>query len=298
MVLAGLQERWRPFQARLFPQQVLLEITDALILGQGIKGGRPLPLSIEAPIPAATCRKGRPLQVSALGDFIGDLLLENDWIDAHVLAVLPRIACTWRVLEWPDGIWPDDPVSTLRGMNPDLGVRLPLDDSYLDLQPLPGRPDHALMVAAPKAVVDGWIEVFSIAGVALDRLEPQQACLLEALAPRLREAEPEELIVLLQPETHLCTLLLLRNGEPVYERDLEPRMPALLETLQKCLAYYRHHDPAVRSIRLLLTGHLPGIEPLEQALGVQAEQMHGGEFGSLALSGLLPARTPPARTLT
>lgn len=289
MVLAGLQERWRPLQARLFPQQVLLEITDALILGQGLKGGRPLPLSIEAPIPAATCRKGRPLQVPALGDFIGDLLLENGWIDAHVLAVLPRIASTWRVLEWPGGVWPEDPVTSLRLMDPDLGVRLPLDDSYLDLQPLPGRPELGLLVAAPKAVVDGWVEVFSIAGVALDRLEPQQACVLAGLAPQLREAESDELIVLLQPEPHLCSLLLLRNGEPVYERELEPRLPGLLNALQRSLAYYRYRDPAARSLRLLLTGDLPGLEQLEQALGVPAERLDGGAFGSLALSGLMAA---------
>ncbi|MEB3264936.1 MAG: hypothetical protein VKJ66_11240 [Synechococcus sp.] len=273
-------------QARLFPQQVLLEITDTLILGQGIRRGQPLPLSIEAPIPAATCRKGRPLQTAALGDFIGDLLLEQRWIDAHVLAVLPRLACSWRVLEWPGGEWPEDPLDVLRETKPDLGVRLSIDDCYLDLQPLPHQPGRALLLMAPKAVVDGWVEVFAVAGVALDRLEPQQACLLAALAPQVQESESGELLVVLQAEPHLCTLLLVQEGEPVYESEFEPRVPALLEPLQRCLAWYRQRDPAVRSLRFLLSGELPGVEQLEQALGVQAEPLDSGVYGSLALKGL------------
>lgn len=286
MVLAGLQERWRPLQANLFPQQVLLELTDTVILGQGIRGGRPLPLSIEAPIPAATCRKGRPLQVAALGDFIGDLLLEQRWMDARVLAVLPRIACSWRVVAWPEGEWPAEPIADLRERNPDLGGRLSLEDSYLDLQPLPGQPGCGLLVMAPKAVVDGWVEVFAVAGVALDRLEPQQACLLAALAPQLREADDDELLVVLQAEAHLCSLLLLKGGEPLYETEFEPRVAMLLEPLQRCLAWYRQRDPAVKSLRLLLQGELQGVEQIEQALGVTAEPLDPGAYGSLALKGL------------
>lgn len=286
MVLAGLQERWRPLQARLFPQQVLLEITDTLILGQGIRRGQPLPLSIEAPIPAATCRKGRPLQTAALGDFIGDLLLEQRWIDAHVLAVLPRIASSWRVVEWPGGEWPEDPVAYLRQRNPDLGGRLSLQDSYMDLQPLPQHPDRALLLMAPKAVVDGWVEVFAVAGVALDRLEPQQACLLAAMGPQLLESDEDELVIVLQSEAHLCTMVLLRRGEPLFETDFEPRVQLFLDPLQRCLAWYRRRDPAVRSLRLLLSGELPGLERLEAELGVRAEPLDPGGYGSVALRGL------------
>ncbi len=111
---------------------------------------------------------------------------------------------------------------------------------------------------APKAVVDGWVEVFSVAGVALDRLEPQQACLLAAMGPQLLESDEDELVIVLQSEAHLCTMVLLRRGEPLFETDFEPRVQLFLDPLQRCLAWYRRRDPAVRSLRLLLSGELPG----------------------------------------
>ena len=52
---------------------------------------------------------GQPTAVEALGDLIGDLLIERGFPGARVKAVLPRAATAWRVIAWPDARWPDQP---------------------------------------------------------------------------------------------------------------------------------------------------------------------------------------------
>ena len=56
----------------------------------------------QVPLPEGLCRHGEPLLVEALGDLIGDLLVERGFAAARVRAVLPREAAAWRVLEWSD----------------------------------------------------------------------------------------------------------------------------------------------------------------------------------------------------
>ena len=41
MVLAGLQNIWRPLHAQLFPRLVMLDLSERLVLGQPVKRGQP-----------------------------------------------------------------------------------------------------------------------------------------------------------------------------------------------------------------------------------------------------------------
>ena len=69
MVVARLQDNWQTLRADLFPATVLLALSDQLLSVQRLPGRREsLPQALLVPIPAATCRDGRPLQVEALGD--------------------------------------------------------------------------------------------------------------------------------------------------------------------------------------------------------------------------------------
>jgi Tfp pilus assembly PilM family ATPase len=289
-LLEDLQDRLRPLKAQMFPQQVLIELQDTFLRGQVLRDGAPLPVSLEAPLPALTCREGMPLEREPLGDLIGDLLVNENQQEAYVHAVLPYEAAHWRLIVWADGELPADPESELRRLDPELHLPFSLEEAYLDFQAVPGSPPQMLLVAAPRKLVDGWIEVFSLAGAKLDRLAPAQSCLLAALAAELEAAPPDRLLVLLVPEAFECKLYLFHQGLPVFERSLPMGGEDLVDELRRCLAFYHRQQPGLRSLQLLITAELSGQELVEAALGVPARQLQWEPFGSLLLQGLAAQR--------
>jgi Tfp pilus assembly PilM family ATPase len=278
----------------MFPRQVLLELQDHGLRGQVVVDGKPEPLSLEAPLPPLTVRNGMPLEKEPLGDLIGDLLVRDGLIDHFVLAALPPAAAQWRVVVWPFQDWPDDPASALRQIAPPLNLPFSLDEAYLDLQPLPGQPTQMLLAAAPKALVDAWVDIFSLAGVQLERLAPSQSCQLAALSDLLEDAPADQLVALLAAEEgSVHRLLLVRAGVPVFERALLSTGEALVDDLVRSISFYRRQDSSVRDVRLLLTEGVPLRPEIEARLSLLAEDITPEPFGSLVLQGLsLPEAQP------
>ncbi len=287
-VFEDLQERLRPLHARAFPQQVLLELHDHSLRGQVLGGGQlPGPVTIEAPLPAFTCRGGMPLEREPLGDLIGDLMVRDNLIEPIVMAALPPSAVQCRVVEW----WPlrqadEDPLESLRKIESSLNLPFPLQEAAIDLQPLPGSRPQMLLAAAPLPLLEAWIQVFNLAGVRLERLAPSQGCLLAALGPILLDAPADLLIALVAAGPEDRRLLLVREGVPVFEWALPEEDRALVPEVSRCLSFYRRQDQAVRRIRLLLAQPFPRGQELERELGVEAEELLAEPFGSLVLQGL------------
>ncbi|MEB3171985.1 MAG: hypothetical protein VKK43_11490 [Synechococcaceae cyanobacterium] len=278
----------------MFPRQVLLELQDHSLRGQVVLDGKPEPVGLEAPLPPLTVRNGMPLEKEPLGDLIGDLLVRDGLIDHFVLAALPPAAAHWRVVVWPFEDWPEDPARALRQIAPPLNLPFSLEEAYLDLQPLPGQPAQMLLAAAPKALVDAWIDVFAMAGVQLERLAPAQCCQLAALADLLEDAPPNQLVALLAAEVgDAHRLLLVRAGVPVFERALLSTGEALVDDLVRSIAFYRRQDSAVQDVRLLLTDPLPLRPQVEARLSLLAEEITPEPFGSLVLQGLAMPEAQP-----
>ncbi len=278
----------------MFPRQVLLELQDHSLRGQVVLDGKPEPVSLEAPLPPLTVRNGMPLEREPLGDLIGDLLVRDGLIDHFVLAALPPAAAHWRVVVWPFEDWPEDPARALRQIAPPLNLPFSLEEAYLDLQPLPGRPPQMLLAAAPKVLVDAWVDVFAMAGVQLERLAPAQTCQLSALADLLEETPPDQLVAVLAAEAgDAHRLLLVRAGVPVFERALLSSGDALVDDLVRSIAFYRRQDSAVHDVRLLLTDTVPMRAQLEARLSLLAEDLTPEPFGSLVLQGLAMPESQP-----
>lgn len=286
MVLAGLQDRWRPLRAQLFPKLVMVDLSEQLVIGQPVKRGKPQAPIWSAPIPALTCRDGVPQLMDAVGDFLGDLLLEYGGIDAQLVVSLPRLASHWRVLDWPVGQQPCDSIDDLRALNPDLGWPFSLESAYLDVHPLPGRPSSSLVIAAQRSVVDAWVEVFAIAGGTLQHLLPSQLCLMWGLRDALNATPEGTLVALLQPLDQQTSLILWNQGVPAFERMLPGAMAELIPALQQSLDFYRHLRAPLAPVRLLLAAPLEDLAMLEQALELEAELVDHDGFGSLCLQGL------------
>jgi Tfp pilus assembly PilM family ATPase len=286
LVLAGIRGRWRPLRAELFPHLILLDFSDPqLLLGQSLKTGKSAPPVWQAPIPARTLRDGVPIAPDALGDFVGDLLLEHSSVIATLVVALPRPASAWRVVTWPGGVCPEDPIAFLRELNPDLRLPFSLRGASIDLQPLPGTPDRSLLVAAPKTTVEAWIDLFAIAGSRLCHLLPAQACQWMALHDQLEMVESGTQVGVLHPTSTNCVLDVWLDGVPVFERTLPLAAQELVPALRRSLAFCEAQFGRSCS-RLLLTQPLQDPEAVEQGLRLQFEPVDLGGFGTLAMQGL------------
>ena len=296
MVVARLQEEWQTLRSELFPTKVVLDLSDLLLTAQRLpKANQPLDAPWIVPLPAATCRGGRPLQTEALGDFIGDLLLSYGEIKALLSVVLPAPACYWRALQWPLvasplSAWPPEPARQLRELQPDLGLPFALEQGWLDVMPVQGGDVDALVVAIERQLLADWLEVFNIAGVRLGRLVPAQVAWMVGLQERLLAADSTTLVGLLLPEPQALRLLVWRDGVPLYERLLSGELEQWLGQLEACLRFLRWQQgiQATGSIELLLAAGLAAGQQERLQLGCPQplELLDSGGYGNLALRGL------------
>jgi hypothetical protein len=292
-LIEGLKGRMRTLRSSLFPQQVLVELHDIRMAAQPLLNGRPGSLCVDLPLPAKTCKAGLPIEVEALSDLIGELMLRENLMDAHVMASLPLEAVHWRVVDWPDAPDPEEAVSALRGMDPDLGLPIPLSEATIDLQPLPDAPGQLLLAATAREVVEGWIEVFDQAGLNLDRLAAPQSCRLAALRGRLAEIPAEDLVLLLSPEgTRGRPLMAIRAGIPLFERVLVEKGDRLIPEMERCVTFLRREFPGLGDPRLLLEESLEEQEALEDLLGQPALELDVLPYASLVMAGLAIPELP------
>ena len=291
MVVARLQEEWQTLRSELFPTKVVLDLSDLVLTAQRLpKANQPLDAPWIVPLPAATCRGGRPLQTEALGDFIGDLLLSYGEIKALLSVVLPAPACYWRALQWPLAASPLEPARQLRELQPDLGLPFALEQGWLDVMPVQGGDVDALVVAIERQLLADWLEVFNIAGVRLGRLVPAQVAWMVGLQERLLAADSTTLVGLLLPEPQALRLLVWRDGVPLYERLLSGELEQWLGQLEACLRFLRWQQgmQARGSIELLLAAGLAAgqQERLQLDCPQPLELLDSGGYGNLALRGL------------
>ena len=226
MVLSGLQDRLAPLKSWLFPQRVYLQLEDQAFTAMVLNGDRVAWLE-RVPLPEGLCVNGQPTAVEALGDLLGDLLVERGYARARVKAVLPRAATAWRVIEWPGAAWPESPELVVRQQQAELDLPWTLQDADLLLEPLVGDPPRSLLVAVQSEVLEAWIEVCSQAGVALDGVEALPICLWRAVNPQLGEGVQ----LLLQLEDQQSWLLALDRGQPLGEWPLPPEGEPLAAAL-------------------------------------------------------------------
>lgn len=292
-LLEDLRERLRPLKTRLFPQQVLLQLSDEAVVGQPLLNGQPGPISIDVPLPALTIKRGLPIEIEPLADLIGDLLVRDGLINAYVLASLPQVAVEWRVIDWAGRSVPEDGLAELRRLNPELGLAYPLEEATLDLRPLAGAPGKQLLACTRREVVEGWIQVFHQAGTNLDRLACPQTCRLAALQGPLEGIPAGTLVLLVTASPQGGQLMAIRDGVPLFEWPLPAEAGAKVAEVQRCLAFLRREFADVRRVRLLLDGELAEQEALEAALDLQGQRVDCAPFGSLVMQGLaIPEITP------
>ncbi|MEB3155821.1 MAG: hypothetical protein VKO26_00085 [Cyanobacteriota bacterium] len=286
-LVEDLKGRLRTLQTKVFPQQVLLELHDTRVLGQTLLNGQAGPLAVDLPLPAKTCKSGLPIESEALADAIGELMLREKLIDAHVMAALPPEAVHWRVLDWNQPPAAEEAIATLRDLDPELGFPFPLSEASIDVRPLGASADKLLLAATSRQVVDGWVEVFDQAGLNLERLAPPQSCRLAALGDELAAVPPEALVVVIAPqETRGRPFLALRAGIPLFERVLVEKGDQLVAEIQRCVTFLRREFADVHDLRLLLEGPMEEQSTLEAHLGQPMRALDVRPFGSLVMAGL------------
>jgi hypothetical protein len=286
----NLLKRLRLLKSRMFPKQVLLEIGEERLLGQTLLNGLPGPLCLNLPLPSYTCNnQGMPIEIEALADLIGELLVRENLIDAHVMASLPPQAVDWRVIDWADAEVPEDGALALRQREPDLGLPYPLAEATIDVRPLPTAPGRMLVALTPRELVEAWIEVFDQAGLSLDRLASPQSCRLEAMRGELAQVLPDTLVLVVSAQETPQTerrVLAIQDGVPLFERILPHHTELLIREMMRCVAFLRREIPDLNGLELFLEGPLAEQEALEASLGQHARHLHHQPYGSLVMQGL------------
>ena len=224
MVLADLRDRFPALDGWMVQLQGLLEPSrvvlapedDSLHLAWSSQGEQEI---ASLALPPDLCRMGQPLDRQALGETIADLLLERGLIPARVSVelLLPLPSCQWRVVQVvePCQAWDLD---ALRTLQPDLGWSLTLQESYLDLLPLP-RDDRTLVMGTDRLLLQSWIETLADADLSVRRAE----WLLSAAFRGLSRAwgNREERLVWLVEHGGRWRLLLLHGGCPDVDLELQ-----------------------------------------------------------------------------
>jgi len=219
MAFADLQDRLAALRAQLCPPLLYVQIQDQAVTAMAL-GGRQVLWLERLPLPEGVCRHGVPLVPVALGDLIGDWLLERGYGGAQVKAVLPPSACSWRVLDPPPAMGSADLHSWAEGMAEQLGLVWAeggcLEAVDVLCEPLGEQPSKVLMVVVARALLEGWLEVFDQAGCSLAALQPACLCTWNGLVP-LRQASvlPLGSPGLLMVETRQTWLFELSPQHPV-----------------------------------------------------------------------------------
>lgn len=250
-----LQEQIGPLRAWLFPRRVFLQLEDTAITAMALEGRRIVWLE-RVVLPAGLCENGEPVRTDSLGDLLGDLFVERGYAGARVDAVLPAAASQLRLVQWPDGRWPDDPERML-GLNEEqLALKTALQYLDLHLVDLEREAPTSLLVTVPSSTLDRWIEVFGLAGVSLDRMEAAKPCVCRGLQPLLDQQPADGACVVVQLEPQRSALLVLEHGLPAYERRLPgaEKPEAVLSELTTCLEFWRQLRPGLDAPLLLLHG--------------------------------------------
>lgn len=277
MALSGLQDQLAPLKSWLFPRRVYLQLEDQALTTMVLDGER-VAWQERVPLPEGLCEAGEPRAIEALGDLLGDLLVERGYAGARVKAVLPRAATAWRVIEWPDASWPEHPELVVRQQQQGLDLPWSLQDADLLFEPLMGAQPRSLLVAVQRSLLEAWIEVCNQAGVALDGVEALPICLWRAVRPQLQADEGVQVLLQLEPDQ--SWLLALDQGQPLGEWS----MPAASDPEELSLALARWRRRYSPGAAIVLGGDPASAEPL----GCPASGFSRGD-GVPALWGLAEA---------
>jgi len=228
-VFSGLTERLLPLQQHLLKPLMRSRVAVSIgadqvtVLAHQQRGQLLLLQSWQqAPLPPGLCEGGVPLHVEALGDLIGDLLLQGAIQAPGATALVPAPAVVLRVLELPPGLEAvQDPAVLLQWLEPHAAaLELPfaLEVASLSLQP---RGDRWLAAFISQASLDAWIETFAVAGLELHGLEPEVLA-IEPLLPSPALEQPPLWRACLDQRQQPWQLLLWQGQMPQLHRSLEP----------------------------------------------------------------------------
>jgi len=227
MVLADLEGRLAALRTQLCPPRIYLQIQDQAITGMALEG-RQVRWLEKLPLSEGVCRHGAPLLPVALGDLIGDWLMERGYGGAQVKAVLPPSACSWRVLDPPLGLGPPEQRNWACAMAQGLalvgGEGGHLEGFDLLVEPLASTQlPRLLLVAVAQSLLVRWLEVADQAGCELEALQPTCVCHWNGWAALrgMLASDPREQL-LLQPDCAESWLLALDDQQPVGEWLLPP----------------------------------------------------------------------------
>ena len=174
---------------------------------------------LEAPLPPGISREGGPELADALGDLLGDLLLQGDLPAVPGGgAVLSAAAAPVRTLLLPPDLQATADPEVLRdGLRLRQDLLPPLADHEIVLEPLP-LPDAWAFASLPQPALDRWLLMFAGAGLELHGLEPELWAARRALVSPLDP--PRGGLLELRPQRGGTRLMLWNDEAPLVDAEV------------------------------------------------------------------------------
>ena len=274
-MFSGVTEQLAPLREQLLRPlrtgrvAVAIEADAVTLLAyQTIGGQLQLQSWRQVPLPSGVVDAGVLLLAEALGDLIGDVLLQGGIQAPGARALLPPEAVVLRSLKLPSGRQPDAEILPwLRGQEAALALPFPLPEAAVSWQQ---RGDHWLLACLPNDQLDRWIDTFAIAGLELHGLEPSVLA-VERLLPAALQQEPEQWTGSLDVRGESWQLLLWRGAVPLRQLNLEAASG--LDELRAVIAGL---DGQPLILWVLADAELtPPLESWSQQLGCHLERIDG-----------------------
>ncbi len=272
-MFSGLTEQLMPLRQRLLKPfrrtRLAVEIEDEhLSLLEFLPGQGDLLVRqwFTTPLPAGVFSAGVPQLPDALGDLLGDLVLQGGINAPGALASVPTAAVNLRLLGLPPQLAGAELRALLQQRQARLDLPFPLGEAELDLEP---RGDCVLGAFMAVEALDRWIQTFTVAGLELHGLEPATMSLGRALGGAFQAFASDDWLGVLDLQTQRWDLVLWLAGLPRFQLSFEPKKGP--EQIQGLLALFKRQGrltPRGELAQLWLVG--PGAD--DPAMAIQLSE--------------------------
>jgi len=298
-VFSGLAERLSPLRQQLLKPLNRTRVALCATHGQltvlehrSIDAGLQLLSWQHVPLAPDLVHQGIPQQPEALGDLIGDLLLQGGIQAPGATALVPPPAVVLRLLELPADLaaagHADALLPWLEPQEAALELPFPLAEASLSLQP---RGSRWLAAFTSQDCLDRWIDAVAVAGLALHRLEPE-ALAVERLLPRpLADQPPDQWSGCLDLQAPQWQLTLWQGDAPQLHCSIDAS--AGLEGLTPFLEQ-QGIRPCPLWVLVDAAGTPPPLEQWGEQLGCSLERLEPLTLARLPAEGTWLSPAPAA----
>ncbi|WP_218082660.1 type IV pilus biogenesis protein PilM [Anthocerotibacter panamensis] len=193
------------------------------------RGGRNLSLNnlVWAPTPPGAVIDGRVENTTAVARVIQDLMESRRIKPGMAATAIPSREAVIRLIRLPAELQSAELREVVLNQEAELYLPFPRDEAYVDYQSLDTAEDsdgirrqEVLLVAAPRSIVDSYLNTIQQAGLSTRIVDVSSFSLIRVLRNKLLQYAPEEAVALLVIQADGTEISILIKGVPQFSRTV------------------------------------------------------------------------------